>query len=120
MWLSFPFLRENTLSHRSQAWTLLAFEETRGIAETSSWYSIKGCLLEAQVLRNLNSASFMSGQQKERRSLSLESLGGSKLCVEEADKAKSKTAWEGQSCVDGEGCLVTHLSPRGICKTADH
>jgi len=75
---------------------LLAFEETRGIAKTSSWYSIKACLSEARVLRNSNSVSFMSRQQKERRSPSLESLR-SKLCVAEADKAKSKTAWEGQS-----------------------
>lgn len=96
------------------------FEETGGIAETSSWYSIKAHLSEAQVFRNPNSVSFMSGQQKERRSLSLESLGGSKLCIEEADKAKSKTAWEGQSCVDGESCLVTQWVPQGICKTADH
>lgn len=46
------------------------------------------CPSEAEELRSL---SFMSRQQKERKSVHRESLGASQLRVAEADEAKGRT-----------------------------
>lgn len=55
--------------------------QRRGLCATSV------CLSEAEELRSL---SFMSRQQKERKSVHRESLGASKLCVAEAAEAKGR------------------------------
>lgn len=68
------------------------FEETRRIAETGVLCNIKVCPSEAEMLRNSSLASFISRRQKEKRSLNQESLGGSKLCLAEADEGKGRMA----------------------------
>lgn len=77
---------------------LLLFEETRQIAVMGTLCNIKVCRSKAKMLRNSSLASFMSRQQKERRSLNWESLGQSELCLVEADEAKGRmTAGRSQS-----------------------
>lgn len=99
--------------HRSQAVALLLFEETRRIAETGALCNIKVCPSEAEMLRSSSSASFMSRQQKERRSLNWESLGGSKLCLVEADEAKSRTtAGRSQPLLGDLGHLIMAVGPQ--------
>lgn len=99
--------------HGSQAVALLLFEETRGISDPDAQGPIKAFPSEAEVLGSTNSVSLF-GQQKERRPLNQELLGGSKLCLAEADEEKSQDG-SGRDTNPAEnlGHLITDLRRGG-------
>lgn len=93
---------------------LLLFEETRGISEPGALCHIKAFPSEAEVLGSSSSTSFEFGQQKERGSLNQESLRRSKLCLAEADEAKSQDgSRKDTKPVEDLGHLITDLQ-RGL------